>query len=482
MKLTLQYRLFLAILAATGVVAISMFLILQWSMDRGFLRFINNLEQERLERLAEDLGEAYSGSGGWQFLAADSAWHRLLAGSLPREKGPPPPRVATPGPVRMREIPPGPPGEHPPYRYARQFGMRVVLLDTSRNRLRGQDYPAGEQIVFLPVRSGGEVVGHLGLLPRKRLTDSVQLRFLKQQKLGMGLVALIMFVVSAGIALPLANRLLRPIRALAEATHLLAIGLFDTRVDARRRDELGQLGRDFNFLAQALQRNEQDRRQWVADISHELRTPLSVLRGEIEALQDGIRQPTPAALQSLHGEVLQLGRLVDDLYQLSLTDLGALSYRKEEIDLARELTTAVDAFRTEFARKGLALHLGAVDSCPLLADVKRLRQLFDNLLNNSLAYTDPGGELDIRLEQRGDEAIVDFRDSSPGVGEGDLEKLFDRLYRVESSRNRSTGGAGLGLAICRNIVEAHGGSIDAHPSHLGGVWIRIRLPLEEVGS
>ena len=118
----------------------------------------------------------------------------------------------------------------------------------------------------------------------------------------------------------------------------------------------------------------------------------------------------------------------------------------------------------------------ATDNGTIFGDAERLRQLFGNLLDNSLKYTDPGGELSIKVMKDGGIVMIDVRDSAPGVADAELEKLFERLFRVESSRNRATGGAGLGLAICRNIVKAHEGSIIAKPSPLGGVWIRVELP------
>jgi two-component system sensor histidine kinase BaeS len=244
-------------------------------------------------------------------------------------------------------------------------------------------------------------------------------------------------------------------------------------------DELGQLARDFNSLALTLEKNEQARRQWVADISHELRTPLAVLRGEVEALQDGVRQTTPETLHSLHSEVMRLSRMVDDLHQLALSDVGALTYRKRKVNLGEELREAADSFRSGFAGKGimLAADLPSAPAIDVFADPERLHQLFNNLLDNSLKYTEAGGRLDIRLETGEGVASIHFMDSAPGVPEAEIGRLFDRLYRVESSRSRATGGAGLGLAICRNIVEAHEGTITAKPSPLGGVWITVVLPV-----
>jgi len=202
------------------------------------------------------------------------------------------------------------------------------------------------------------------------------------------------------------------------------------------------------------------------------------LRGEIEALQDGVRKPTPEAVRSLHSEVMRLGRLVDDLFQLALSDIGALTYRKEDLNLAAILTQTAELFRPGYDTNKLELvvDIPAGNEIPLFGDRERLQQLFDNLLTNSLKYTDPNGELTIWCRSTVGQVEITFSDSSPSVPGADLDKLFDRLYRVDNSRNHLTGGAGLGLAICKNIVEAHGGTIGAEQSPLGGLLIRIKLP------
>jgi two-component system sensor histidine kinase BaeS len=293
-------------------------------------------------------------------------------------------------------------------------------------------------------------------------------------------VALLLVLLAAVLSFPLARRLVRPIRALADATHRLSAGEFTTRVPVDSQDELGRLASDFNILALTLESNEKARRQWVADISHELRTPVAVMRGEIEAIQDGIRQCSSGTVDSLHGEILRLSRLVDDLHQLAMSDLGALTYRKQRIDLAEILTDAVEGHRNEFATRkiDISIELPPHRYVPIFGDEGRLHQLLANLLDNSLKYTSEGGRLLISMSINDGKVIIDFKDSAPSVSDTDLERLFERLYRAESSRNRSTGGAGLGLSICRNIVEVHGGSIVAQKSELGGIWVRVELPIE----
>lgn len=492
MKIGITYRLFLAILAAAGLAVTSMLLIMHWSIDRGFLRYVNNMEQTRLTRLAEALEKSYAGAGSWDLLKRDpEQWPLLLAASVPEGEPPSPdvmrhkPGPAAPDKERHGPMPYPPPGQKmegdvgplpPPFPGV--FNMRFFLLDAGKQPLFA---PAGipGNVKLKPLHHHDRIIGYVGFLPRQRLSDKLQVRFLKEQQLALALVGGVVLLLAAGFSLPLANRLVRPIKALAAASGRLAAGEFSTRVHVTTTDEIGHLARDFNALALTLEKNEQARRQWVADISHELRTPLAVLRGELEALQDGIRNTTPESINSLHGEVLRMGRLVNDLYQLSLSDLGALTYRKEEVDLAQLLVTTLSSYRPEFAAKNIDLAADILSETALMVfgDPERLRQLFANLLDNSLKYTDPWGKLEIRLACRDELVTIDIEDSAPGVPERELEKLFDRLYRVEASRNRSTGGAGLGLAICRNIVEAHAGTITAHTSPLGGVWIRIVMPL-----
>ena len=214
------------------------------------------------------------------------------------------------------------------------LGKRILLLDANYKLVFGAGN-AAEINNFKPITHEGKVVGYLGLAPHKYLSDVRQLRFVKQQKLVLAVVAWIMLVAAAGLSLPLARHLARPLKELADATYLLASGQHDIHVPVNSNDELGQLSRDFNLMAETLKQNEQARRQFVADISHELRTPLAVLRGEIEAVQDGVRQPTAEAIGSLHGEVMRLGRLVDDLYQLALSRCRCHGLQKNRCESVR---------------------------------------------------------------------------------------------------------------------------------------------------
>jgi two-component system, OmpR family, sensor histidine kinase BaeS len=472
MKVGITHRLFLSILVATALAILCIFVIMQWSINRGFLDYLNTLDRGKLEQMAGRLEQLYAEKGSWDFLRDEPRrWIVRLMDEQP-DGDAVSSRVKEPGERGDRSPLPPPGGVHRPR-------LRFIILDADRKPLFGSPPAEAENVNFRPIAHKEVTVGYVGLLSPKHFLNPPQLAFLKQQKVALILSACGVVVVVAIFSFPLANRLVRPIKAMALATHDLALGKYTVRVPFSSSDELGQLARDFNAMALTLEKNEKARRQWVADISHELRTPLSVLRGEIEALLEGIRNITPDAIRSLHTEALRLHRLVDDLYQLALSDLGTLTHRKEDIDLVEVLNDSIEPFSAELVRKDIALTKDVLPGSKIIvfADAERMQQLFANLIENSLKYTDTGGELIIRLTCSDSHATIDVIDSAPGVPEGELDRLFDRLYRAEGSRSRALGGAGLGLAICRNIVEAHAGTISAHPSPLGGLLIKVTIPV-----
>jgi two-component system sensor histidine kinase BaeS len=356
------------------------------------------------------------------------------------------------------------------------LGPRLSVLDAEHQLVVGGRRESAHA-TLRPIRQDDRVVGWLRLTPLPAVTDELDRRFLTEQSQAFSLIAAVAMALAVGVSVCLARHFLAPVTDLTHGTRALIAGQFTTRIRVASGDELGKLARDFNTLAQTLSSNEQARRHVTADIAHELRTPLAILRGEIEALADGIRTCDAAALQSLHTEVLRLHTLVEDLYHLSLSDLGALTYRKAPLDLAALLANAVHAFADRWAEQHLTLEESCWAPVWVFADEERLSQLFTNLFENTLRYTDPGGQIHVWYEQQADTVAIHVQDSAPGVPEDALPKLFERWYRVETSRNRSSGGTGLGLAISKNIVEAHEGKIWAEPSPLGGLWIQILLPV-----
>jgi two-component system, OmpR family, sensor histidine kinase BaeS len=460
MNIGITRKLFLAVLATVIFAVMIVGVATRWSFNRGFLGYLNELAVERMEFVTARVGQAYAEHGNWDFMRDQpEVWFGLLR------------------PVVGQELTTDAlPGSNFPTSDLTGAFLRLGLVDAQ------QQWVAGYREIDVsmqrrPVMVNGNTVGWVILASFQSVTDAGNLRFQENQFRAILLASLIAVALAALIALWLARTLLAPVRRVAEATHHLAAGRYETRVNVASHDEVGQLAADFNHLAQTLQRNESVRRDFMADVSHELRTPLAVLRGELEAIEDGVRAVTPTALHSLQNEVATLSQLVDDLYELSLSDAGALAYRLHELDLGELLTLAVDSMRIRFAQQELRIELQLPSRALLVnADEARLRQLFHNVLENSLRYTDSGGQLRIGVQETTDWLQVDFQDSAPGVAAEMLPRLFERFFRSEGSRSRSTGGAGIGLAICRNIAEAHGGTIEALASPFGGLWIAVRLP------
>jgi two-component system sensor histidine kinase BaeS len=315
-------------------------------------------------------------------------------------------------------------------------------------------------------------VGYVGYVPRPEVLESIERLYLQRQHLTFGAIALGLLAAALLLGAGLSQWLSRKIHELARATDSLIQGNYDVRLKPSGHDELARLASDFNSLAQTLSAARQARRQWIADIAHELRTPLSILRGEIEALQDGVRPLDRNAVNSLASEAARLARLVEDLHTLSLSDLGALSYHKEPVDLSEIVAEALEPLANKEFRLETDLQEGAM----ILGDGDRLAQVFGNLLQNTLRYTDAPGRLSVSVRKNRQKVVVDWADSSPGVPPDDLPRLTERLFRVEGSRSREAGGTGLGLAIARAIVEAHGGTLVAGASPLGGLRMALTFP------
>lgn len=467
----LSIKLFLVLLVTATVAAGVALGLTRHSIGRGFQAYLEEKQQNRLAELAQTLAEDFSRHGRWDFLYADPGhWRRLVEGDEQRPPHGPP--VGRPFPPSWGDPPPPPGDSHFP-----GLARGATIFNDHRQPLLGPETSL-DGLVAQAVTSLGKIVGWVGARPLPSASTTAEQRFLEGQRRAWWLIGLATLLLAGLMAALLTRRLLQPIRDLAAGARQLAKGRFATRLVVHSQDEIGRLTQHFNHLAVTLEANEAARRRWIADISHELRTPLAILRGEIEALQDGVRHAGPEAWSSLHAEAMRLTRLVEDLYQLSLSDLGALNYHFEPTDLAALLEDALDGFRPRFRDAGIRLTFERPERrFPINADPRRLTQLFHNLLKNSLRYTDRGGQLRLLITRQDQRARVDCQDSAPGVPPEALPRLFDRLYRAEGSRNRATGGAGLGLAIAHNIAAAHQGTLEARPSPLGGVWIILNLPL-----
>ncbi|MBN2865776.1 MAG: HAMP domain-containing protein [Thiotrichales bacterium] len=367
-----------------------------------------------------------------------------------------------------------------------EFEVRVSLMASSGQLLYGP--PLEKHALRLPILENGVEVAQIGYQPLKELTDRADIEFSQSQFKMLSLGAVLITLLALILLWPLANHFLTPIRQLTEAMHRLSGGDLSKRLTVKRQDELGELQRDFNHLATTLEAAQHSRNQWIADISHELRTPLTVLNGSIEAMCDDVRPLNKQNLQALQQEVALLQRLIEDLYQLSLSDVGALQYAMQPLNVSTLIQQSVAQFLPKAQSKSLQLICQTESQQAwVFGDENRLSQLLNNLLSNALEYTDAvqqngeRGLVKVTLTKKMNHWQLVVEDSSPGVLQAELSQLSERFFRTDKSRNRRSGGAGLGLAMVQQIVKAHQGTLNFESSELGGLKVVVSLPMESQG-
>jgi len=278
------------------------------------------------------------------------------------------------------------------------------------------------------------------------------------------------------LSLLLTKRALRPLSQITETSKKIAAGDYTGRVPISSRDEIGQLAAAFNRMADSLQRIEDMRRTMVVNVAHELRTPLTNMRGYLEGLSDGVVPPTKHTFDLLHQETLRLVKLVEDHLQLVKADDARATLRLERVNLEELVLQVLALFRPKFTEKGIIVDVALSNAqVKVLADPGKLAQVFRNLLQNAWHYTPPGGWLRISAEQLPGAVKLVFCNTGDGIAAADLPHIFERFYRTEKSRSREHGGAGIGLAIVKELIEAHGGSVGAESSG-GKTWIWFTLP------
>ncbi|MBR7801020.1 ATP-binding protein [Undibacterium fentianense] len=557
MKLSIGWRLFVAVLfALLSVISIALFL-MQRKISTNFADYAAKIELDRLQELSESIQTQYQQYGEWHFLPEKQqekvVWiHRQLlqlyqqkihsesadssisnevlnldnpntlkstqvsppskqnlatqqspapaqarsnsrhhpiqpvsAAAAPMPPAPPVPPVPPLPPLPLIAPPQNPEPVGPPDPIFSKddnseftgLVSRISLLDSQQQYLAGQvlEEKRGSQRALLV---NGQLIGYLFVQQSARPTDALAKDFLQQQSETIFLIVLISVGLSGVLALFLALHIRRPIFNLAEGARKLADGDFNWQLDTSRRDELGTLAESFNNLARKLQATEQQRRQWVANTSHELRTPVSVLRAQIEAIQDQIRPINSENIALMHRQVLSLNKLIDELYLLAQSDVGALTYQIERINLAELIHEEIENFQEKVRRAQLSLTLQTShEKIETFGDVERLRQVCRNLFENSLRYTDVGGQIKVNIRVQNERIMVDIEDSAPGVSPQALEHLGERFFRGEHSRNRQSGGSGLGLALCKQLLAAQRIGIQFSHSNLGGLQVQLCFAL-----
>jgi signal transduction histidine kinase len=371
---------------------------------------------------------------------------------------------------------------------ARQFsalsGERILLFDPrgrtlfdSADEQNAETPPGGPEMLQTALTLEGTPIGTLGIAATVAKQPSAsQQEFINSMNLALALAIASAGVIALLLTLVWTRSILRPVEALTAAVNRMKTGDLQQRVEAASGDEIGELGRAFNRMADSLAHAEQVRRNMVSDVAHELRTPLSNIRGYLEAMQDGLVQPGAEVVDSLHEETLLLGRLVDDLQLLALADAGHLPLAPEMVAIGDIVEQAVQAANHLVNGSGIQFDAEVASDLPAVrADPERLGQVLRNLLNNAFAYTPSGGQIDVRARNVSDGVEISVFNTGQGIAPEHLPHLFDRFYRVDRSRTRATGGSGLGLAIVKQLVEAHGGRVWAESQV--GEWARFTFSL-----
>jgi two-component system, OmpR family, sensor histidine kinase BaeS len=477
---SLRSRILLSITGVSTVAMLLLVLALVRSFQLGFVGYLEQLALQQMRDSAVVLAQRYANNGDWKDLRGrddllvqammspgdDNAAARNFPGA---EGGAP---VMSFGLPRSAE---GFPSMTFPPMPAKIPGIPFLLVDDHYQPVAG-NIEIERDASSVPILVDGIERGHLLFAAPPTASGHFEAQFVAQQRERAGQILLVMLLLSVPIAWLLSQYLLAPIAALVQGAKRLAAGNYDVRL-ATRGDELGALADEFNRLAQSLAQSQSARQRWMADIAHELRTPIATFSGELQALHDGVRSFSAETLQALLQDNARLTNLVEDLYQLSLSDEGALDYRFEVFDLCDLLRDAHANSHARLADQGISLTYELPDSpCLVRGDYRRMAQLMSNLLGNVQRYTDAPGRARVTLQNNTDSYALSIADSAPGVPDEALLRLFDRLYRVDSARSRTYGGAGLGLSIVRSIVDAHQGKIDARHALDGGLEVMIQLP------
>lgn len=479
-RLKIAHQLSLLIAAAVVLAVLVVGALSAFNLRSGFRDYLQARDDEQLMRLVVLVEKHAASDPQLQWLRDDPEPMRALMdefnGRSPRTQRPPAPNGFAP--------PPHPDEPPPPARGGLgNLGERLFIRDLQGQRLAGRPQPQGVYKTVRAVKVNGQEVAMVELTAEPE-PEGLDARFLQLQTRRLLWAALGTIAVALLGAWWMAGRWSRPLQVLQRATREIARGRRIQSLQPTGALEIAQLMEDVNAMTAELSRLEAMRRSWIAQISHELRTPLSVLRGELEAIEDGARQPTTAVLGSLRDEVLQLGRLVDDLHTLSVADLRGLPCDFTEGDAHALLWRVAQRFAPQAAQRGLRLELPPEAAPPIAVrwDMGRIDQLLSNLLTNSIRYTDAPGSIAVDWRSDGRLLTLTVDDSAPGVSAADLRELFEPLFRGDRARQRrgdAAGGhsSGLGLSIVRSIAQAHGGTATASASPRGGLQLCVRLPL-----
>jgi len=459
MMRSISTKLILAFLSI-GIVSVAVILFTaRWNTQREFINFLS--DQNRTSILTS-LTAYHLQNGSWNGV------EYLFVQKNDRDDRQAPGMGMGPGPhMDMMQ----------PFTLADRYG--IVIVSNGRYSA-GEKIPREELDLGEVITENGEVIGILVPLGIPYQGNPRELEFIDRTNLTLIYGALIGAVIALLLGIFLSRTLTSPIRELTRATHAVSQGDLLQQVTVRSNDELGELAQAFNKMSAELSRSVNARKQMTADIAHELRTPLSLILGHAEAVHDGVLPPTRENFEIIREEADRLGHMVNDLRTLSLADAGELSINLQTIEPERFISEVASRYRVESQKKDISLTLDVAPHLPSLdVDPGRMTQVLTNILDNALRHTPNGGQIILSAKLVEGKMEISVQDSGPGLPPQDLDRIFERFTRTDSSRQRDgdfSGGSGLGLAIAKSLVQAHGGQIWAESAAGKGLRVIIALP------
>jgi signal transduction histidine kinase len=424
---------------------------------RNFQSFVDRSRLTEQQEWVAALAVYYESQGSWEGI--DSLWVRSSE-RRGHMMGP----MIVPGMIRPWS-----------FQLADEHG---VVIAAARSENIGQQLSRSQLQSSVAIEVQGQRVGFVAPGPTMSALREPESTFLRQVGQTLVPVGMVACAVAILLGLLITWQLTGPLRKLKTAALGIAGGDLSQRVDLKSKDEIGDLGRAFNDMAENLAHAEELRQNMTADIAHELRTPLSVIRGNLEAILDGVFEPTKENVVSIHKQAILLSRLVDDLQELALADAGQLRIEREPTDLSALIQRTISAIAPRAEQDGVALFTDLAQDLPTLsADPQRLSQVLGNLLDNAVQHSPEGGTITVRATTAGENVRVDVVDQGPGLTAEELSLVFERFYRGDEARTRATGGAGLGLAIVKQLVEAHGGRAWAESVEGEGTTFSFIVPV-----
>jgi len=459
MRSSISTKLIIAFLSIGIISVAAIFITARWNTRKEFIDFLSDQSQSTV---VTSLTNYYEQNGSWdgvEIIFIQSGGHQPNMGmGMGQNQGGQGPRT------NMMQ----------PYILTDPKGHVIISNGSFR---AGERVPSEEFELGIPITEGKNVIAYLVPIPVQFQGNPREIEFIERTNLTLLYGALIGAVIALLLGIFLSRTITRPIRELTRATHAVSEGDLTQQVSIRSKDELGELGNAFNKMSSELSRSVNTRKQMTADIAHELRTPLSLILGHAEAVHDGVLPPTKENFEIIREEAERLEHLVDDLRTLSLADAGELSISLQSVEPGRLLQEVASLYQIHAQKKNITLDLDIDSPLPTLeVDPGRMTQVLTNILDNAMRHTPETGHITLSAKHIDNNVELAIQDSGPGLSAEDAERIFERFYRADASRQRQDGGSGLGLAIAKSIVQAHNGQLSAESESGKGLRIIIRLP------